>query len=43
MAEDLNEYFSSVLTKEEIGSLIVSYAKFQETKLDFLGQLSVNP
>ena len=41
MAEDLNGYFSSVFTREDIGSLPVPYAKFQETK--YLGQLIVTP
>ena len=39
MAEDLNDYFSSVFTKEDIRSLPVPDAKFQEAKSDYLGQL----
>ena len=35
MAEDLTGYFSSVFTREDISSLPVPYAKFQEAKLDF--------
>ena len=36
---DLNGYFSSVFTREDISSLPVPDAKFQEAKLDYLGQL----
>ena len=36
MAEDLNGYFSSVFTKEDISSLPVADAKFQEAKSDYL-------
>ena len=43
MAEDLNGYFSSVLTREDISSLSVPDAKFQEAKSDYLGQLIVTP
>ena len=43
MAEDLNGYFSSVITRENISSLPVPDAKFQETKSDYLGQLIINP
>ena len=43
MAEDLNGYFSSVFTKEDISSLPVADAKFQEGKSDYLGQLVVTP
>ena len=43
MAEDLNGYFSSVSTREDISSLPVPYAKFQEVKSYYLGQLIVNP
>ena len=32
MAEDLNGYFSSVFTREDISSLLVPDAKFQEGK-----------
>ena len=43
MAEDLNGYFSSVFTREDISSLPVSDAKFQEAKSDYLGKLIVTP
>ena len=41
MAEDLNGYFSSMFTREDISSLPV--AKFQEAKSDYLGPLIVTP
>ena len=41
MAEDLNNYFSSVFTREDINSLPVPDAKFQEAKFNYLGQLIV--
>ena len=43
MAEDLNGYFSSVFTKEDISSLPVADAKFQGAKSDYLGRLVVTP
>ena len=43
MAEDLNGYFSSVFTKEDISSLPVADAKFQGAKSDYLGPLIVTP
>ena len=43
MAEDLNGYFSSVFTKEDISSLPVADAKFQGDKSDYLGPLVVTP
>ena len=43
MAEDLNGYFSSVFTSEDISSLPVRDAKFQEAKSDYLGLLVVTP
>ena len=43
MAEDLNGYFSSVFTRDDISSLPVPDAKFQEAKSDYLGQLIVTP
>ena len=43
MAEDLNGYFSSVFTKENISSLPVADAKFQGAKSDYLGPLVVTP
>ena len=39
--EDLNGYFSSVFTREDISSLPVPDAKFQEAKSDYLRQLNV--
>ena len=39
--EDLNGYFSSVFTREDISSLPVPDAKF--AKSDYLGQLFVTP
>ena len=41
MAEDLDGHFSSVFTREDISSLQVPDAKFQEAKSDYLGQLIV--
>ena len=43
MTEDLNGYFSSVFTREDISSLPVPDAKFQEAKSVYLGQLIVTP
>ena len=43
MAEDLNGYFSSVFTKEDISSLSVADAKFQGAKSDYLSPLVVTP
>ena len=43
MAEDLNGYFSSVFTEEDISSLPVADAKFQGAKSDYLGPLVVTP
>ena len=43
MAEDLNGYFSSVFTKEDISSSPVADVKFQEAKSDYLGPLVVTP
>ena len=43
MAEDLNGYFSSVFIREDISSLPVPDAKFQEAKSNYLGQLIVTP
>ena len=37
MAEDLNAYFSSVFTREDISSLTLPSAKFQEAKSNYLG------
>ena len=42
-AEDLNGYFSSVFTREDISALPVPDAKFQEGKSDYLGQLIETP
>ena len=41
MVEYLNGYFSSVFTREDISSLPVFYAQFQEAKSDYLGSLIV--
>ena len=41
MAEGLNGYFSSVFTREEMGSLPVPDAKFHEAKSEYLGLLFV--
>ena len=43
MAKDLNGYFSSVFTRENISSLPVPDAKFQEAKYVYLGPLIVTP
>ena len=43
MAKDLNGYFSLVITKEDISSLPVAYAKFQGAKSDYLGRFVVIP
>ena len=43
MAEELNGYSSSVFTRENISSLPVPEAKFQEAKSDYLEQLIVTP
>ena len=39
MAEDLNGYFSSVFTREDICSLRIPDTTFQEVKSDYLRQL----
>ena len=41
MAEDLNEYFSSVFTKEDISSLSLQARKFEGDEAHNLGQLFV--
>ena len=43
MAENLNEYFSSVFTREGINALPVPKAKFEGRESDYLGQLIVIP
>ena len=43
MVEDLNGYFSSVCTKEDVRSLPVPDDKFQEGKSDYLEQSIVTP
>ena len=43
MAEDLNGYFGSVFTREDISPLPVPDVTFQEAKSDYLGQLIVTP
>ena len=39
MTEDLNGYFSSMFTRENISALPVPDATFQEAKFDYLGPL----
>ena len=43
MVEDLNGCFSSVFAREDISSLPVPDANFQEAKSDYLEQLTVTP
>ena len=43
MTEDLNDYFSSVFARENISSLPVPDAKYQEAKSFYLGKLIVTP
>ena len=43
MAEELNEYLSSVFTKEDIGSLPLPARKFEGDASQNLGQLFVTP
>ena len=43
MAENLNEYFSSVFTREDISVLPVLETKFEGREFDYLGQLIVTP
>ena len=43
MVEDINGYFSSVFTREDMSSLPIPDAKFQEAESDYLGQLIVTP
>ena len=43
MVEDINGYSSSVFTREDINSLPVPNAKFQEAKWDYLGQIIATP
>ena len=43
MAEDLNEYFSSVFTKEDISSLPLPARKCDGDESQNLGQLFVTP
>ena len=43
MAENLNEYFSSVFTREDISILPVLETKFKGREFDYLGQLIVTP
>ncbi|MEG7521712.1 MAG: hypothetical protein M3H12_01220, partial [Chromatiales bacterium] len=44
MTETLNEYFSSVFTREEVSSLPIPETKFMDTESDdYLGQLIVTP
>ena len=41
--ENLNEYFSSVFTREDISILPVLETKFEGREFDYLGQLIVTP
>ena len=43
MAENLNEYFSSMFTREDISILPVLETKFEGREFDYLGQLIVTP
>ena len=43
MAVDLNGYFSSVITREDISSFPVPNARFQKAKSEYVVQLSVTP
>ena len=43
MAEKLNEYFSSVLTRAYINALPVSETMFEGRKSDYLRQLTITP
>ena len=43
MAENLNEYFSSVFTREDISILPAPETKFEGREFDYLGQLIVTP
>ena len=43
MAENLNEYFSSGFTREDISILPVLETKFEGREFDYLGQLTVTP
>ena len=43
MGENLNEYFSSVFTREDISILPVLKTKFEGREFDYLGQLIVTP
>ena len=41
MPENLNEYFNSVFTKDDISAFQVSETKFEGRESDYLGQLIV--
>ena len=43
MEENLNEYFSSVFTREDISALPVPDTKFEGRESDYLGHLIVTP
>ena len=43
MAENLNEYFSSMFTREDISTLPVLETKFEGRESDYLGQLILTP
>ena len=42
MAEDINGYLCTLFNGDDISSLPVPYAKFQEAKPDYLGPLIVS-
>ena len=43
MTEDINGYFSSMFTTQDVSSLTVPNAIFQKAKSDYLGQLIESP
>ena len=43
MAEHLNLYYSSVITREDISALPVPETNFEGRESDYLGQLIVTP
>ena len=43
MAENLNEYFSSVFTREDFSTLPVLETNFEGRESDYLGHLIVTP
>ena len=43
MAENINDYFISVFTREDISALPLPETKFEGRESDYLGQLIVTP